>query len=266
MKVAAIQMCSTEDVQANLEKAERFLCLAAKEGATLIALPENFAYLRSEGEAVTFCDDVGGKIHSFLARLAVELRVDILAGSIPERAQEGKVYNTSALIGSDGQIKAVYRKMHLFDAVLSDGSILHESLSVLAGEDVVLAEVSGVRVGLSICYDLRFPELYRRLVADGAEVIFVPAAFTVTTGRDHWEILLRARAIENQVYVVAPAQYGKHSTKRASYGRSMVVDPWGVVLTQAADKETVIFADLDLDYLRTIRSRMPCLKHRKLIS
>lgn len=264
MLVAAIQLCSTDDVAANLEKAERFILRAAQTGAKVVALPENFAYLRSEGEAISFSDQVGGYIHSRLSQLATRLNLYILAGSIPEKALSGKVYNTSALIDPKGQIMAVYRKLHLFDATLRDGTVLEESKYVEPGNSLVLAELDGVKVGLSICYDLRFPELYRELTRQGAEAIFVPAAFTVPTGRDHWEVLLRARAIENQVYIIAPAQYGKHNHRRASYGRSMIIDPWGTVIAQASDKEALISAELDLEWLKELRVLMPCLRHRRL--
>lgn len=264
MLVAVIQLCSTEDVAANLEKVEHFILQAAQAGARIVALPENFAYLRSEGESISFSDQVGGRLHSKLSQLALRWRIYILAGSFPEEAHSGKVYNTSTLIDPKGDILAVYRKIHLFDAALRDGTVFEESKTVEPGDSLVLAEVDGIKVGLSICYDLRFPELYRELTRQGAEVIFVPSAFTVPTGRDHWEVLLRARAIENQVYIVAPAQYGQHNPKRASYGRSMIVDPWGTVLAQAPDKEALIFAEMDLGRLRELRALMPCLKHRKL--
>lgn len=264
MIVAAVQLRSTEDVGANLERAEYFIARAAQAGARIVALPENFAYLRSEGESVSFSDQVGGNIHSRLSQLSLRLGVYILAGSIPEKAVSGKVYNTSALIDPAGEITAVYRKIHLFDATLKDGTVLEESKTVQRGDSLVLGEVDGVRVGLSICYDLRFPELYREMTRRGAEAIFVPSAFTVPTGRDHWEVLLRARAIENQVYVIAPAQYGQHNPRRASYGRSMIIDPWGTILAQAPDKEALITAEMDLERLKEIRALMPCLKHRRL--
>lgn len=264
MKVAAVQMCSTDNVEQNLNQARGLVELAVAGGATLVALPENFAYLRSEAEDIGYTQSLNGELTGWLRDLARFWGIYLLAGSFPETAPGGKVYNSSLLLDPEGTVLAHYRKIHLFDAVLPDGTVLAESRSVEPGTEVVTAVVDGVTVGLSICYDLRFPELYRRLVAAGAEVLFVPAAFTFQTGQVHWEILLRARAIENQAFVVAPAQFGQHTPNRRSYGHAMVVDPWGTLLGVAPEAESVVLADLDFDHLRQVRTKMPCLSHRRL--
>jgi predicted amidohydrolase len=174
------------------------------------------------------------------------------------------VHNTSVLVGPGGELEAVYRKIHLFDVDLGDGGRFTESASVAPGKEVVVAPTPFGGVGLSVCYDLRFPELYRAQAARGAALLCVPAAFARETGKDHWEVLLRARAIENQAYVVAPAQCGRHSPERASHGRSLIVDPWGIVLAQAGDRPAVIVADCDPDELERVRRRVPALEHRRL--
>jgi predicted amidohydrolase len=200
-------------------------------------------------------------VESF-CQMAQEQHVYALLGSIPHPIPNSKkVYNESILIGPDGNVIATYRKMHLFDATLPDGQELNESRFVEPGRDVVVVGVDGAKVGLSICYDLRFPELYRALVLAGAEIITVPSAFTVPTGRAHWEVLLRARAIENQVFVLAPAQTGQHSASRSSYGHSLVIDPWGRIVVSAGEEETILTATLDLGEVRLVRERMPSLQH-----
>ncbi len=264
--VAAVQLNSTDKVSDNLAKTEKLIYQAAKRGANLVALPENFAYLRSESEAIEYSQTLDGELVAWIKKLAEQLGVFILAGSFPEKLDEsGKIVNTSLMVDPQGKILAHYQKIHLFDATLADGTVLMESRYVEAGSELVSAVVASHRMGLTICYDLRFPELYRKLTLAGAEVIFVPSAFTLQTGRDHWEPLLRARAIENQVYIIAPAQFGQHTPRRASYGRAMIVDPWGIVLAKASDRECIIMAELDFDYLQQIRTRMPCKQHVKLI-
>ena len=264
--VAAVQLNSTDKVSDNLAKTEKLIYQAAKRGANLVALPKNFAYLRSESEAIEYSQTLDGELVAWIKNLAEQLGVFIRAGSFPEKLDEsGKIVNTSLMVDPQGKILAHYQKIHLFDATLADGTVLMESRYVEAGSELVSAVVASHRMGLTICYDLRFPELYRKLTLAGAEVIFVPSAFTLQTGRDHWEPLLRARAIENQVYIIAPAQFGQHTPRRASYGRAMIVDPWGIVLAKASDRECIIMAELDFDYLQQIRTRMPCKQHVKLI-
>jgi predicted amidohydrolase len=264
--VAAIQMNSTDRVSDNLSKAEHLINQAAMRGAKIAALPENFAYLRSESEKIEYRQSLDDELVAWMKELATRLKIFLLAGSFPEIIPSSeKIYNSSLFIDPHGEIIAHYRKIHLFDATLSDGTVLMESRYVEAGEDLSLATIDNHKMGMTICYDLRFPELYRKLAKAGAEVIFVPSAFTLQTGRDHWEPLIRARAIENQVYIIAPAQFGQHSPRRASYGRAMIVDPWGTVLAKASDRDCVITAEIDFDYLNKVRGLMPCQNHIKLI-
>ena len=266
MRVAAVQMTSTQEVEANLALSESLVREAARGGASLVALPENFSYFKVEGEVAAFRTGLDGELVARFGGLARELAVTLLLGSIPEAIPESeKTYNTSVLLGPDGQTLAVYRKIHLFDVDVPGVVELKESKAVEAGEEVVTAKTPACVVGLTVCYDLRFPELYRRLARAGAELLTVPSAFLPHTGKDHWEALLRARAIENQAYVIAPAQFGRHSERRQSYGRSLIIDPWGLVLAQAPDGEGVITAEIDLDHLRTLRRNMPCLEHMRLL-
>jgi predicted amidohydrolase len=267
VRVAAIQMRSTDDLEANLALARAGVAEAALRGATLIGLPENFAYLRREGLPIPCAQSLEGSIVSSLRELAAQHAVWLLGGTFPERIPGGtRVHNTSVLVSPAGELAAVYRKIHLFDVDLraEGGRSFTESKTVAPGKEVVMAPTDFGGVGLSVCYDLRFPELYRALVAQGARFLMVPSAFAVETGRDHWEVLLRARAIENQAFVLAPAQWGRHSEDRTSYGRSMVVDPWGLVLARASDQPCVIVADCDVERLESIRSSLPALAHRKL--
>jgi len=263
--VAAIQMTSTADVPANLRAAEREIRVAKKAGARLVALPENFAYLRKEGSRVTFKTSLDGDLVASMQRLARELRLHLLLGSLPEAIPRSRrVYNTSVLIGSRGEVLAVYRKIHLFDVAIPGGVQLRESKTVAPGEEIVVAETSLGRLGLSICYDLRFPELYRKLTMDGAQVLFVPAAFTAYTGPHHWLPLLRARAIENQCWVVAPAQVGRHSAERESHGETVILDPWGAVVARKARGRGRVLAEIDLTMLGRVRRGLPCLGHTRL--
>ncbi len=264
LKVALVQLCSTEDVQRNCARALDGVEEAVRRGARWVLLPENTCYIRGENDPVSWSEPLDGTIVGSFCRAAQRWGVYILLGSVPEPASDStKVYNTSVLIGPEGDILAIYRKLHLFDAVLPDGRVLSESRFVKRGTDLALARVDGVTVGLSICYDLRFPELYRALALAGAEILTVPSAFTVPTGQAHWEILLRSRAIENQAFVLAPAQTGQHTSSRSSYGHSMIVDPWGRVIAAAEDEEGIVEATLEMDHLRQIRQRMPCLTHRR---
>jgi predicted amidohydrolase len=260
-------MTSSDDVAANLAAAVAFVEQAAERGASLVALPENFAYLRREGAPIACAQGLEGEIVGRLRALARRLRVRILGGTFPEAApDDGRVFNTSVLVSPAGEIEAVYRKIHLFDVDLADrgGGVYRESAAIAPGKEVVVAQTPEAVVGLSVCYDLRFPELYRALAARGAQILAVPSAFTPETGKDHWEVLLRARAIENQAFVLAPAQCGRHDAARASHGRSLVIDPWGRVLAQGGDRPCLVVADCDLAELAEIRARLPALEHRRL--
>ena len=263
MQVAAVQLNSTDDKDRNLEVAERLVRDAAATGAELIGLPEKWPVLGDTEALRDGAEPLDGPTLSAVGNWARELGVHVLAGSISELdpARE-KLLNTSTLIDPDGEIAAVYRKIHMFDVDVG-GVAYRESAHEDPGDQVVLGDAGGVMVGLSVCYDLRFPELYRALALRGARLITVPAAFTLQTGRDHWEVLLRARAIENQLFVLAPGQIGKAPPHYNSYGRSAIVDPWGVVLASAPDEECVVSADLDLAALERIRARLPALAHRR---
>jgi predicted amidohydrolase len=262
---AAIQMTSTAEVERNLDTAERLVTAAAARGAQLVGLPENFAFLRSEGQPVPAAQTLDGPWVRRMADLARRHRLTLLLGSLPERIEgETRIYNTSVLLGPDGGTLATYRKMHLFDIDLPGLEHLKESRAVRPGEALVVADTPAGRIGLSICYDVRFPELYRRLSRDGARVLAVPSAFTDRTGKDHWEVLMRARAIENLAYVFAPAQTGPHGQGRASYGHALIVDPWGAVVAQVADGEGAAIAELDFDRQDRLRRELPALDHRRL--
>lgn len=280
MRVGLVQMQSTDDLAANLRAAEAMVKEATRSGAEWVALPEMFAYLRREGQPFPHAETLEGKpgapgkpgrqdgeVLGALRRFAREGGCWLLGGTLAEAAPDGRVHNTSLLLSPDGEIQAAYRKMHLFDVDLGaqGGQSYRESASICAGEaEPALAHTPFGVVGLSVCYDLRFPELYRHMSARGAQFITVPSAFATQTGRDHWEVLLRARAIENQCFVLAPAQWGRHAEDRSSYGRSMVVDPWGVVLAVAPDRPCVVLADLDLEHQEQLRNSLPVLQHRRL--
>jgi len=262
---AAIQMTAGPDKAANLERAERLVRVGAARGANLIALPEVFNWRGKRGEQAVAAETLEGQTLTLMSRLARELQIHLVAGSITEQATgESRCYNTSALLGPDGIQLAVYRKIHLFDVDLPGRVTVRESDAKLAGAETVTASTSLGAIGLSICYDLRFPELYRRLTFAGARIITVPSAFTFATGEAHWEPLLRARAIENQTYVVAPAQFGPNIYGYSDYGNSMIVDPWGRVLARAADQEGVVVAPIDLEYQERVRREVPALKHARL--
>ncbi|MEN8159829.1 MAG: carbon-nitrogen hydrolase family protein [Myxococcota bacterium] len=267
MRVAALQMCSSADVPANLAAAAQGVEEAARAGALFVGLPENFAYLRREGEPIPCAQPLDGEIVGSLRSWARAHGVWLLGGSFPESVPgEARVHNTSVLVAPDGTLAAVYRKIHLFDVDLraQGGGCYQESAHVAPGADVVVADTPFGGVGLSVCYDLRFPELYRAQSAQGARFLTVPSAFARETGRDHWETLLRARAIENQCFVVAPAQWGDHNPERSSHGRTMIVDPWGVVLGVAPDRPALVLADCDVEQLERIRAGLPALRHRRL--
>ena len=261
---AAVQMTASSSKAENLAKAETFVRLAAERKAALVVLPEVFSWRgrhRKEPEQV---ESIPGPTTHRLQELATRHAIHLLAGSFLEKSGESRAYNTSLLFSPDGDIVACYRKIHLFDVDIPGQVSIKESDSMKPGEEVVTATTQLGTVGLSICYDLRFPELYRGLTQRGAQVVFVPSAFTFPTGAAHWEALLRARAIENQVYIVAPNQIGKNVYGFADYGNSMIIDPWGKILARALDKECVITAEIDLDYLEKVRRELPCLAHRRL--
>ncbi|MFP2930825.1 carbon-nitrogen hydrolase family protein [Pyxidicoccus sp. 3LG] len=263
--IAAAQMVSTADKSHNLEVATRLVRQAAGLGARLVGLPENFSWMGPEPERQGAAESLDGPTLARMAALARELKVTLLSGSVLEAgAPGGRLYNTSVLFGPGGERLSVYRKMHLFDVEVGDGATYQESAAVAPGTEVVAADTEVGRLGLSVCYDLRFPELYRRLSKEGATLLAVPAAFTLMTGKDHWEVLLRARAIENQAYVLAPAQGGRHSANRLTYGHAMVVDPWGLVTARASEGEGLALAPVDPELQARIRRNLPCLQHRRL--
>jgi predicted amidohydrolase len=259
-------MTSTAEVEANLATAERLVAEAAAQGATFVGLPENFAFLRSEGKVVPQPQALDGPWVARMADLARRLEITLLLGSIPEEVKgDTLIRNTSVLLGPDGAPLAIYRKIHLFDIDLPGMEHLKESKAVRAGIDIVAADSPAGRLGLTICYDLRFPELYRALARRDARVLCVPAAFTRRTGEAHWELLLRARAVENLAWVLAPAQVGEHGGGRASWGHAMIVDPWGAVVAEVEDGEGVAVADLDFDRQDRIRRELPALTHTRLL-
>jgi len=266
VRVAAVQLSSTDDIEANLARVRTLVGRAAEQGAEFIALPENFGYLRREGLPYPCAQGVEGEFVGCLRELARQHGAWLLGGSFPEAIPESeRVYNCSVMVSPDGAVAATYRKMHLFDVDLGRaGGSFRESDAIAPGDEVVDVATPFGGVGLSICYDLRFPEFYRVLVERGVSFVTVPAAFAPATGRDHWEVLLRARAIENQVFVIAPAQCGQHSEDRASHGRSMIIDPWGLCLASAGDEPAVCVADCDLDHLARVRKSIPCLQNRRL--
>ncbi len=263
---AVVQLNSNADTARNLATAERLVTEAARRGAGFVALPENFAYLRSEGEPIPEAQDLDGAWAQRMAKLAREQRITLLAGSLPERVPgESRVYNTSLLFGPAGERLAVYRKIHLFDIEVPGMEHLKESKTVAPGDQVVCAQTPFGAVGLSICYDLRFPELYRKLARQGARLLAVPSAFTDRTGKDHWEVLLRARAVENLAFVVAPAQVGVHGQGRASHGHAMIIDPWGSIVAQVPDGEGFAMAELDFERQDRLRRELPALTHTRLL-
>jgi deaminated glutathione amidase len=263
MRAAAVQLNSTADNERNLESADRLTRAAAADGAELVVLPEKFNVIGGDEQLLAGAEPLDGRSMTWARETARELGIDLVAGSIAERRSEGeKLSNTSVHVGPDGEIKATYRKIHMFDVVVG-GIEYRESATEEPGEDIVLSETAqGSPLGLTICYDLRFPELFRILAVRGARVFALPAAFTKITGQAHWEILVRARAIENQAFVVAADQVGRHGDGKESFGASMIVDPWGEVLARAADGEGFVAADLDTERQDTIRGDLPSLANR----
>jgi len=264
VRVAAVQMNSTADRAANLAAAERLTRAAAADGAQLVVLPEKWTAMGTEADLRASAESLDGAALGWARAIARELGVELVAGSILERvpARE-KLANTSVHVDSAGEVRAVYRKLHMFDVEVGGRRYLESALEE-PGEEIVLSRTAaGVELGMSICYDLRFPELFRILAVRGARVMALPAAFTLATTRDHWQTLVRARAIENQTFMIAANQWGEHPGGQHSGGRSMIVDPWGVVLAQAPDGESHIVADLDLERQREIRARLPSLANRR---
>lgn len=265
--VAAVcQLCSTLDKEANVAAAEKLVLEAAEKGAQLVALPELFNALGPLPQVIALAEPIPGPTSERCSQWAARLNITLCAGSICEKADSpGHGFNTSLLFGPDGTLLAKYRKMHLFDADIPGHVTVKESEFMLPGETTVVTRHSGCEYGQAICYDLRFPEVFRQLAASGAEIIFLPSAFTLATGPDHWEILLRARAIENQAFVVAPNQCGRHGPGLVSYGHSMIVDPWGRVLARASgDRQEIVYAQLQSAILEDMRRKLPALKHRRL--
>ena len=264
MRAGAIQLNSTGDFEANLESADRLVRAAARDGASLVVLPEKWSALGTPEQTAAGAQPLDGPALRWARDVARELQVDLVAGSIAERVDgRDKGANTCVHIGPDGTDRAVYRKMHMFDVEVA-GTVYRESEHEEPGDELVVSRAAGdVEVGLAVCYDLRFPELFRILAVRGARVLALPAAFTLATTRDHWEVLVRARAIENQAFVVAANQAGEHAPGLRSGGRSMIVDPWGVVLAQAADAETHVVADLDLEAQARVRRTLPSLANRR---
>lgn len=263
LTVGLVQTNSQEDKDANIAEVLEGIDRAAKAGARFVSLPETWSYLGPKKSEPAAAETIPGPLTSILADKARQHSIYLHAGSILEKVeQHDKLHNTTLVFDPVGDIVARYRKMHLFDVDIAGEKAYRESDTIEPGEEIVTFDLDGIRVGLAICYDVRFPELFRILAMRGAEIIMLPAAFTLMTGKDHWEALIRARAIENTVFMVAAAQVGSHPPGRMCYGRSMVVDPWGVVLAQAGDIPTVTTATLQLGEIARVRSQIPSLKNR----
>ena len=264
IRVACVQMTSRQDKPANLERAEALVARAASTGADVVVLPEKWNLIGGADDYRAGAEELaGGESVEAMSGWARSLGISLVGGSITERrAGREKLSNTCCVFDADGELVGVYRKIHLFDVEVG-GHVYRESETEEPGTAPVVAQLEDWPVGLSVCYDLRFPELYRILALEGAELVTVPAHFTTPTGRDHWHVLLRARAIEDQVYVAAAGQVGETLPGRPAYGRSLVVDPWGTVLAQAPDEETVVVAELDRVRLRDIRTKLPSLANRR---
>jgi predicted amidohydrolase len=265
-KAACVQLRSGDDVSENIAATEKLVREASAQGASFIATPENTTLMAPDGGAKlarSFDEAHDPALHRFSA-LAKELNVWLLIGSLAIKVSDTKTANRSFLFAPDGTIAARYSKIHLFDVALASGEVYRESNTVAGGDQAVVANTGFGPIGLSICYDLRFPEIYRRLAFAGAQIVAVPSAFTFPTGEAHWEPLLRARAIENQAYVIAPAQFGPNIYGYIDYGNSMIVDPWGRVIARAADQEGVVVAPIDLEYQERVRRELPALKNVRL--
>jgi len=264
LKIAVVQLNSKDDKQNNLNKATVFIEQAAEAGAELVSLPEYFNFMGSDSEKKNNAEQIpNGETTNLLNGLATKHGIYIHVGSILEKYTEEKSYNTSFIIGPDGKILDTYRKIHLFDIEIEDMPAYKESNTIKAGESPVLIDLPFGKAGLSICYDLRFTELYRNYAFNGAKILFIPAAFTLYTGMLHWEVLLRARAIENQCYVIAAAQFGSTELGKACYGSSMIIDPWGTVIARSPESEGFIITEIDKSYVKKARESIPCLTHRR---
>ncbi|MGR3311179.1 MAG: carbon-nitrogen hydrolase family protein [Candidatus Brocadiales bacterium] len=263
--VAAVQLNSGEDKEKNLKIACGLIDRATALGARVVILPEMFNCYTTMAAMVRCAENVNGPTINALTKKAKENKINIICGSIFEKAEkDGRAYNASVALNSEGEILEIYRKIHLFDVDISGQVTFKESQGVASGNKIVTVEIEGFTAGITICYDLRFPELFRTLTLRGAQIIFMPSAFTAATGRFHWEALLKARAIENQVYIVAANQFGTHPNGLKSYGRSMIIDPYGRVIAEAGtDGETVITSTLDMDLMENTRKEMPLLQHRR---
>jgi predicted amidohydrolase len=266
MKISAFQLNSQPDLKKNLEMIYPLIKKAVEEGADLVGLPENFAFMGDEQKRLEQADEVSKATEKALKEWAVEFEIYLLGGGYPVPAENGKVSNCARLINPNGETIALYDKIHLFDVDLSEKETYRESDLVKPGREIVVADLAefGMKAGLSICYDVRFPELYRELVKQGANVLFVPAAFTRPTGKAHWKTLLRARAIENSAYVVAPAQTGKHGKRRETFGHALIIDPWGNILADAGEEPGMAMAEVKPDELKDVRRKLPSLEHRVL--
>ncbi len=264
---AALQMTSRPDLAKNLLEAEELIELAVRRGAELVSLPENFAFLGDEQSKLDGAQAIAEQSEKFTKTMAQRYQVTLLAGGFPVPVvgdDKHKAFNTAILVSPNGEELSRYEKVHLFDVNLPDGNTYHESSTVMSGKDYppVFASEKLGKLGLSICYDVRFPELYRYLADQGADVLFVPAAFTAYTGKDHWQVLLQARAIENTCYVIAPAQTGCHYARRYTHGHAMIVDPWGVILDDAGEQPGMAIAEINPQRLKQVRQQMPALQHR----
>lgn len=263
LAVALVQTDAGPDPEANVARAAGLADAAAAAGARLVALPEYLQYRGPDAGFRASARPIPGPFTEPFARVGARHGCWILAGSVAETSGDpARPHNTSVLIGPDGTIRARYRKIHLFDVTVDDGPVDVESARVTGGDEPVVADIEGVTLGMTICYDLRFPELYRTLALAGAQVLAVPSNFTERTGRDHWEVLLRARAIENGAWVIAPSQIGGPPGQPA-FGRSMVIDPWGIVVAQAPDRESIIHAVIDTDRVAAVRRQIPALANRR---
>ena len=262
--LAVAQMTSTNDIEKNLATVGDLVARAVARGARVLSLPECFAFVgESDGEVLRVMEPLSGPLLTRYRALAHEHRLWLSLGGFPERGpDDARSYNTHVVVDDEGEIAATYRKLHLFDVEIGVSRYL-ESGAVARGDDVVTADSPVGKLGLSICYDLRFPELYLSLAQLGAEVLLVPAAFTLTTGKEHWEALLRARAIENQCYVAAAAQTGRHNPRRDTFGHAMIIDPWGTVVATCSDGTGIAVADVDSSFIGAVRQRIPVWRHRR---
>lgn len=263
MKIAAIQMNSSDKPDENIHKALKLIEEAASQNADFVVLPEYVNFMGGNSDKLKFGEEIPGPTSKIFAEAAKKHNIYLNCGSILEIANETHLYNTSILFNDNGETIGTYRKIHLYDAEFEDRYSVKESSIFKPGNEVIVTDTSFGKVGLAICYDIRFPELFRTMALQGSKIIFVPAAFPLYTGAHHWEVLLRARAIENQCYIVAAGQFGVAKPNMVEFGNSMIIDPWGTVLSRAPEKEGIIISEIDLSYIDKIRNQIPCFKHRK---